>query len=173
MEKSQFLEFKSFVGHVRRIVLASTETKVGMQQLVKRIASIIGALVFEPRIPIDEENRTYTTSLSTISPENIAVVEDATNQTITRSLSSLQSQPRQSFLLKDKPSREEIFRASLASLASTKGLVLETDDELLQSWKWFTNDYIETVVLDSEGPLHWHSKAIDLAVRYFDFLFKV
>ena len=169
LERSLFLELKSFAGHIRRIALVSTESKHGMQLLVKRTSSIIGALIFEPRISIGEEDRVYNASPSTILIPEIIQEEGTANQAKAKILNTHTRQSSQNF-----PSREEVFRASLASLNDKpRGLVLETDQELSQSWKGFTNIYMETVLLESGGPLNWYSKAIDLTVRYFDFIFKV
>lgn len=139
LERKKFLEMKSFVGHARRIALISyADSKLGMQQLARRISSAISPLIFESRFQAHEEDR-------------------------------LQKKPGE---LTSKLSRGEIFNASLIDPEAPVVPVFESDVELMESWKYFNGSYFENILLESEVPLSWHSRALDVMIRFYDFIVK-
>ncbi len=149
-ERSRYLEFKSITGHIRRIALVSGETKVGMQQLVKRISSFISPLIIESRFEYDQADHILNPPLA-----------------ISRPLEEDQIKTIEIHIL--DPSQ-----SSSASLVDENPAIwMETNDALIANWKKFNHDFVERVLLQSEVPLNWYSSAVDLLVRYFDQIFKI
>ena len=137
----QKMELKSYAGHLRRIILTSTESKLGMSQLLARACGFLSYVLFTD-VPVSFQERQ-----AQIRDADLAYLDTPSN--MSKSISS-SAEKRASIFAHSISDQDKPFQQNDAAN-------IHTQQEL------------EHVILNSEattGPLNWHSRFLDLCVRF-------
>lgn len=142
----QKMELKSYAGHLRRIILTSTESKLGMSQLLARSCAFLSYVLFTV-VPVSFQERQ-------------AQIRDA-------ELSYLDTQCNTSKSISSSAEKRASVFAHSISIQSDNDEPFQQNDAA----NVHMQQELEHVLLNSEattGPLNWHSRFLELCVRYPD-----
>lgn len=161
-EKNEILELKAMIGHLKRIALVSMENKAGSKQLIKGLANLTSAMLID--IEVLEISPVYISPLLELSR---AVLLDGSSEDILNLIPiPLNSSTQKAYLVTNPavpPKVTENLRVQIAPLRS----------DLELSWESLEGTTTKELLFQLELALTWHAAAIDLMIRYWDYLFKV
>ncbi len=169
------------------------ENRMGMRQLIRGICNLISPLILD--VFFEVETPHYLSP--TLELGHSVVLDEKTLESIDRESSAYErigepSQLNLGFITRDSSVIDEmvveIHTIDPKTRPTTAGLldptitvvktdilqdvnVMETEKEFMLSIQNMTSLQIQGIIFDQELPMHWHSKTIELFVRFWDFIF--
>jgi hypothetical protein len=198
-ERKTLLELKAYIGHIKRIVLSSTESKSGMRELTKAISAFLGPLLFAPIII---ESESYSPSVLQVGNSAILNDEDIVDFERTYAASSRPESPSRRICstpksqLPSRPvsafrppvemlgqlslfiSRNELPTSDVANSGikpqvfisrAATSLCFESDLEKIERYQSMIEKDLS--LFDVELPIPWQGRIVDILVRFWEFIF--